>query len=250
MSALRGIITVWQRELLIYSRSKSRIFGSLGIPLFFLIAFGFGLSAVIKVQGTNYFSFIVPGMIGMVLLFQSIFSGLNMISERQFGFMKEIMVAPVSRISIALGKTLGAATTSTLQGLLVLLISIPLGFMPTQPWWMILLAIPVMLLIAMGFAAIGIAFGSVLSDPQGFQFIMNFLVFPIFLFSGAFFALESLPQWLRAVTFFDPLTYGVDAMRGLMLGLNHLAIPVAVVVLIIFDAVVIIIAARLFNKIQ
>ena len=126
--SLQAIFTLWLREILRYSRSYSRIIGSLGMPFFFMLVIGFGLNPVIQIEGTNYFSFLVPGIIGMILLFQSIFTGLTVVEDKQFGFMKEILVAPVSRTSIVIGRALGGATGVIGQSILVLIITILLGF--------------------------------------------------------------------------------------------------------------------------
>jgi ABC-2 type transport system permease protein len=212
---------LWLRELKRYSRSRAQIIASLGSPVLYLIAFGFGLGPVFQRAGEgSYLQFIAPGIVGMSLLFTSIFSGIGLLWDRQFGFLKETLVAPVPRLQIMIGRTLGGATVAMLQGTLVLLVCLITGFRPAH-----LSALPVavmfMALIAIVFAALGTAIGSTLQNMQGFQLIMNFLVMPIFFLSGALFPLTNLPAGLAVATRIDPLTYGIDGLRGAFLGMSH-----------------------------
>jgi ABC-2 type transport system permease protein len=182
------IYALWLRQLKRYVRSRARVIASLGQPLLFLFGFGFGFAPVFQKAGQgNYIQFLAPGVIAMTILFTSIFSGIELIFDRQFGFLKEMLVAPVSRATIMVGRTLGGATVSLIQGLVVAAICLIAGFRPA------LSALPAallfMVLIAIMFTALGTAIASVLSDFQGFQLVMNFLVMPIFFLSGALFPL-------------------------------------------------------------
>ena len=245
---MRGVLTLWKRELLLYVRYKSRLIGSLGIPFFFLVSLGFGLQSFIPVGSVSFFDFLVPGIMGMMLLFSGVFSGLSVLTERQFGFLKEMLVAPISRSSIVLGKALGNASTGTIQSCIMLVISILLGF--SFNFWMLPLVIATLFLIGLGFIALGVSIASKLSDAQGFQFIVNFLVFPLFLLSGALFPLNHSPQLLQTISLFDPLTYGVDALRGLMVNANVMPLWIDFSVLIGFAVGMTLIAAYLFRKMQ
>ena len=179
------IYILWLRQLKRYFRSKSRIVGSLAQPLLFLLALGFGFGPVFAKAGEgNYLQFLVPGIIGMSIIFTSIFSGMEIIWDRQFGFLKETLVAPVSRLNIMIGRTLGGATVATMQGTIVLFLSMIAGFRPVS-WALVPLAILVMLLSALLFTALGTAIASKLDDMQGFQLIVNFLIMPLFFLSGA-----------------------------------------------------------------
>ncbi len=223
---MNAIYVMWQREMKRYIRSKSRIIGTLGQPVLFLVALGYGLGPVFARAGQgNYLEFIAPGIIGMTIIFTSIFNGMQIIWDRQFGFLKETMVAPVSRLSIMFGRTLGGATVATVQGTLVLGIAMVAGFRPALAG--IIPAIIVMLLAALLFSALGIAVASKLKDMQGFQLIMNFLIMPLFFLSGALFPLNNVPAALRAVASFDPLSYGVDALRYFLIGPAGTAFPLA-----------------------
>lgn len=241
---------MWLRELKRYLRSKSRIVGSLGQPILFLLALGYGLGSVFQKAGQgNYLDFLVPGIVGMSIIFTSIFSGIQVIWDRQFGFLKETMVAPVSRFNIMIGRTLGGATIATIQGIIVLCLSFIPGFRPDN-WLMLLPLVFVMLLVGTMFTALGTAIASQLEDMQGFQLIMNFLVMPLFFLSGALFPLSGLPSFLIVVTKFDPLSYGIDAFRVLLSNSGHYALSTDIFVLAIITFVFLSAGSYLFSKIQ
>ncbi|MFH2068866.1 MAG: ABC transporter permease [Candidatus Omnitrophota bacterium] len=244
------IYVLWLRQLKKYARSKPRIIGSLGQPLLFLFALGYGLGPVFQKAGQgNYLQFLTPGVIAMTILFTSIFSGIEIIWDRQFGFLKETLVAPVSRFNIMAGRTLGGATVATLQGILVFLISLVFGFRPAS-LFLSPLTFLVMILIALLFTALGTAIASVLEDMQGFQLIMNFLVMPLFFLSGALFPLEGLPKTIGAITRFNPLTYGVDALRGSFTNTFHFGLLSDLAILGAVTFLVLVIGSYLFSKIQ
>jgi ABC-2 type transport system permease protein len=216
-----AIYILWLRELKRYWRSRVQIIASLGQPLLFLLAFGYGLSPVFRRSGAgDYLQFLAPGVISMTVLFSGMFSGIQLIWDRQFGFLKETLVAPVPRLYIMIGRTLGAATTAILQGLLVAIVCVALGFRAANPA-MIPLGFGFLVLIAVVFTAFGTTIGSTLKDMQGFQMVMQLLVMPIFFLSGALFPLNNLPKAFSAVTSVDPLSYGVDGLRGALIGQTH-----------------------------
>ena len=212
-----GIIYVlWLRQIKRYFRSRARIVGSLGQPLLFFLALGFGFGPVFQRAGQgNYIQFLAPGVIAMTVLFSGIFNGIELIWDRQFGFLKETLVAPVSRVTIMIGRTLGGATTSVMQGLIVAIACLIFGFRPNSAM-AIVGGVVFMTLIAIMFTALGTAIASVLSDFQGFQMVMNFLVMPLYFLSGAMFPMTSAPAWLKSLMAVDPLTYGVDAFRNVV----------------------------------
>jgi ABC-2 type transport system permease protein len=218
---MKVIYILWLRQIKRYWRSKSRIIGSLMQPLLFLLAFSFGFGPVFeKAGGENYIEFLTPGIIGMSILFTSIFSGIDLIWDKQFGFIKETFVAPVPRYKIILGRILGGATTSSFQGFLVLLVSLLFGFKITKLMSLIL-GFVFMFLIAFVFASLGTIIASILDDMQGFQLIMSFLVMPTFLFSGAIFPLNNLPEFLKFIAQFNPLSYGVDGLRWALISNSY-----------------------------
>ncbi|MDE2026305.1 MAG: ABC transporter permease [Patescibacteria group bacterium] len=248
---METIYILWLRQLKRYIRNKSRIVGSLGQPLLFLIALGFGFGPIYQraSHGANYMQFITPGIIAMTILFTSVFSGIEIIWDRQFGFLKETLVAPVSRVQIMIGRTLGGATVAMIQGTIVLVLSFLLGFRLTN-LALFPLALLVMFLIAVLFTSIGTAIGSTLSDMQGFQLIMNFLVMPLFFLSGALFPLQGLPTALTVITFCDPLTYGVDGLRWTLSYNSHFPLSLDLFILFILSSIVISFGAYLFSKIE
>jgi ABC-2 type transport system permease protein len=244
------IYILWLRQLKRYLRSKSRIIGSLGQPLLFLVALGFGFGPIYAKAGQgNYIEFLAPGIIAMSVLFTAIFSGIEIIWDRQFGFLKETLVAPVSRLNIMIGRTLGGATVATLQGLVVFGISLLIGLRPHSLLG-VLLAIIIMFLTAILFTAIGTAIASKMEDMHGFQLVMNFLIMPLFFLSGALFPLGQLPRALGIVAAIDPLSYGVDGMRGALTGVAHFGLGYDFLFISLATIFLLGIGSYLFSKIE
>jgi ABC-2 type transport system permease protein len=245
------IHAIWLRSMKRYMRSKSRIIGSLAMPVFFLLFLGFGLNSVVSIpgMGQDYIGFLIPGMIAMSVLFTSVFAGIQIIWDKQFGFLKETLVAPVSRLEIMLGQTFGGATTAFIQGIFIMGISLFLGI-NIQNAAGFLLAFLFMLLIGISFTAFGIAIASKMDDMHGFQLIMNFVVFPIFGLSGALFPIDSLPEFIKPLTLADPLTYGVEGIRYGLTGVSQINPAVCLAVLGGFAVVMTVIGAYFFRKIK
>ncbi|MCD6414513.1 MAG: ABC transporter permease [Candidatus Diapherotrites archaeon] len=245
-----AIYTIWLREMLHFIRDKSRIIGSMGMPLFFLLFIGTGLNSAFSVPGgVGYMEFMAPGIVGMILLFGSIFSGLNVVADKQFGFMKEMLVAPVPRSSLVLGKTLGGASTALLQALLLLSLVFLLGAVKFS-LIALLLVIPIMFFISASFVNIGIIFATRISDPHGFQVIMNFFIMPLFFLSGALFPVDNLPGWLKILVLANPLTYGIDGLRGILIGHPTFPLWIDFTILVVFSAITVLIGAYAFEKMQ
>jgi len=241
---------LWWRQIKRYLRSKPRIIGSLGQPLLFMVAFGFGFGPIYAKAGAgNYLEFLVPGVIAMSILFSSVFSGLEIIWDRQFGFLKEMLVAPVPRLQIMFGRCLGGATVAILQGLVVFLLSLIVGFHIAH-WWYLLLAVVFMFLIAFLFALFGTGIASLMGDIQGFQLIVNFLIMPLFFLSGAFFPLAGLGKALTIVLKVNPLSYGVDALRGALVGLTQFSLWTDFTILASITIVFLVVASFLFSRIK
>jgi len=247
---MSAIYILWLRQIKRYFRSRPRIIASLGQPLLFLLALGFGFGPIFQKAGQgDYIQFLAPGVIGMSILFTAIFSGIELIWDRQFGFLKETLVAPVPRILIMAGRTLGGATVALFQGLVVVVICVLAGFRVTG-FASLPVALLFMVLVAVMFTAMGTAIACVLSDFQGFQLVMNFLVMPIFFLSGALFPLTGLPKALEITAGLDPLTYGVDGLRGALIGVGHFSAALDVAVLSVIAAVLVAAGAYLFSRIQ
>jgi ABC-2 type transport system permease protein len=247
---MKKIYILWLREIKRYLRSKSRMIGSLAQPLLYLLALGYGFGAVFEQAGEgNYLNFLAPGIIGMGIIFTAIFSGMSVIWDRQFGFLKEMLVAPTSRFNIMIGRTLGGASIATFQGVLIALLAIVFGFRP-ESWLALFPAVLIMFLIALLFTSMGTMIASLLEDMQGFQLIMNFLVMPLFFLSGALYPLENLPTALDILARIDPLSYGNDALRDLLIGTSHYGLLLDVSVLSAFSIVFLILGTHFFKKIQ
>ena len=247
---MSAIYILWLRQLKRYLRSRARIIGSLGQPLLFLLALGFGFGPTFaKAGGGNYIQFIAPGIIAMGILFTAVFSGIEIIWDRQFGFLKETLVAPVSRFQIVLGRALGGATVAMIQGAVVFVICLLAGFR-FQTAWLLPFALAFMFLIALLFTAIGTAIGSVLQDMQGFQLIMNFIVMPLFFFSNALFPVQGLPKPLQFAIHLNPLTYGIDGMRGSFSNAFVFGLGTDFVVVGCLTMILLGIASYLFSRIQ
>ena len=247
---MNTIYILWLRQLKRYYRSRARMIGSLAQPVLFLVALGFGFGPIYqKAGGGNYIQFIAPGIIAMSIIFTAMFTGIEVIYDKQFGFLKETLVAPVPRWTIMLGRTLGGATVATLQGVVVFFISLLVGFRP-ESIFMAPLAIVYMILIAIFFTAFGTAIASRMDDMQAFPIIINFLIMPLFFLSGALFPLTGLSKTIQTIIYANPLSYGVDGIRGALSGQLHFGFHTDFLVLFIFAAVVLAIGSYLFSKVE
>ncbi len=245
------LYTLWLRQMKRYLRSRARIIGSLGQPILFLFALGFGLGPMYAQAngGANYINFIAPGIIAMSILFTAMFSGIEIIWDRQFGFLKETFVAPVSRMTIMFGRTIGGASVALLQGCIVFVIALLAGFRP-ESLILLPLAFLCMFAIALTFTALGTAVACRLEDMQGFQLIMNFLIMPLFFLSGALFPLTNLPKVLSILVQLNPLSYGVDALRFTLIGTAHWSIFTSLGVLGGTMFLFLVIGSVLFTKME
>jgi ABC-2 type transport system permease protein len=223
-STLRAIFIIWYRDLLRFWRDRARFIASFAQPLLYLIIFGTGLGSALKgaasgfgggPSGFDYTQFIFPGIIGMTVLFASIFAAMSIVWDREFGFLKELLVAPIDRSAVAIGKSLGGATQAMLQGLALLVLAPVVGVKLTLT--SVLLAIPITFVLAFSLSAFGVAVAARMKSMQGFQVVINFLLLPMFFLSGALFPLKGLPGWMTVLTFLDPATYGMDPLRRVLL---------------------------------
>lgn len=246
----RTIGMMWKRQMIRFIRSRSRILASLAQPILFLLAFGFGFNAVFEQAGQgSYIQFVGPGIVTMSVLFSSVFSGMEVMWDRQFGFLKETMVAPVPRSAIMLGRTLGGATVAVIQGVLVLVITMLVGLRP-ENWALVPLALLALVLISIMFTALGTYVATKLQDMQGFQLIMNFMIMPLFFLSGALFPLQGLPVVMEWIIRINPLGYGVDAVRGLLIGGNFYSLWLDFAVLVVLSAALVLLGAQSFRKME
>ena len=218
MNNLWGIYTIWYRDLLRFWRDKMRIITALAFPLLFLVVFGSGLSGAMGMlaPGVDFSKFMFPGIIGMTVLMTSFISGVSVVWDREFGFLKEILVAPISRVSVAAGKTLGGATIALIQGGIILAFA-PL-FGVTFPPIILLQLLPVMFLVACALSAMGIFLASRIKSIEAHQAVIQLLMFPMIFLSGVFFPVNNLPDWMGVLVKINPVTYAVDSIRQLLLG--------------------------------
>ena len=251
MTELRGFYTLWLREVKRYLRDRTRIISSFFQPLLWLVIFGSGIRFSGNIGELSTQQYIFPGIIGQTLLFTSMFMGISVIWDREFGFMKEILVAPISRVSIFLGKMFGDSTNAVIQGIIVFLLGTLLGIRLNI--FIFLEVLPVMLLITVGLVSIGLTIASFIGSLESFGVIQSFINLPLFFLSGALFPIrgESIPAWLNLVSNFNPLTYGVDALRTIILGEAWKPLyPLYynLFVMCCFDALMIIIGTLAFSR--
>lgn len=252
MTEIRGLYTLWLREVKRYLRDRVRVVSSFFTPLLWLLIFGSGMRFSGAIGQLNYQQYLFPGIIGQVLLFTSMFMGISVIWDREFGFLKEILVAPISRLAIFLGKMLGDSTDAVIQGIIVLLLGTLLLGIPVNAL-IFLELLPLMVLVTFGFVSLGLTIASFIGNLESYGVVQSFVNLPLFFLSGALFPIrgEQIPNWLQIASNFNPLTYGVDALRTITLGeawqplyplyYNLLAICC-------FDAAMIIIGALAFTR--
>ena len=225
VSTLQAAYIIWYRDIIRFWRDKTRVVMSLAQPILYLAIFGVGLSASIGKGIANgkglpadlsYLQFMYPGVLGMAVLFTAIFSAMSVVWDREFGFLREILVAPISRSAVALGKTLGGATQAALQGVIMLIAAPFVGVHLTV--LSVLEVIPLLFLIAFALTSLGVALSARLKTMQGFQVVMNFLMMPMFFLSGALFPIQNLPGWMTVLTRLDPVAYGIAPVRSALLG--------------------------------
>jgi ABC-2 type transport system permease protein len=232
-ATLRAIYIIWYRDIIRYSRDRLRLIASLSQPLLFLVVFGTGLSSALggaaggfgaaPGASVNYVQFIYPGIIGMAVLFTSIFSAMSIVWDREFGFLKEVLVAPIDRSAIAIGKALGGSTQAMVQGAILLILAPFIGVKLTP--LAVLELLPLIFVLAFALTSMGVALAGGMKSMQGFQAVINFLMMPIFFLSGALFPLNNLPAWMAVLTHIDPAAYGIDPLRRVILGASGVPAP-------------------------
>jgi ABC-2 type transport system permease protein len=270
MASLRAVYIIWYRDILRYYRDRWRLVASLAQPLLFLVVFGSGLSSSLgggsvfgSTRGFSYVQFMYPGIIGMSILFTAIFGAMSIVWDREFGFLKEVLVAPIDRWAVAIGKALGGTTQAMIQGLIILVLAPFVGVKLNVVT--VLEIIPLAAVLAFGLSSFGVALASIMKSMQGFQVVMNFLMMPMFFLSGALFPLTNLPGWMTVLTRLDPASYGIDPLRrvvlsdsglprrlidGLSLTINHnvLSIPLEAGIVLGFGFVMLGIAVISFQR--
>lgn len=242
--------TLWLRQVRRYWRSRSRLLGTLGQPILMLLALGYGIGAVYQKAGEgNYLEFLVPGIITQTVLLSGVFWGIIILQDKRFGFLAEMLVAPVSRLRILLGSALGGATISIIQGLMIFVIAILFGFQPYN-WWLVVPAFGVLIFMSLALTSFGAGIASAVDDFQGFQGINNLLVLPLFFLSSALYPLNNVPDALRIISSLNPVSYMVDALRTLLSGQGHFGLGTDLIVMAITFVACLLFAVNRFNRIQ
>lgn len=249
MTETRAIYTLWLREVKRYFRERVRPISSFVQPALWLLIFGSAMRFPTGSLPIAYQQFIFPGIIAQTMLFTSMFMGISVIWDREFGFLKEILVAPVSRGSIFIGKMLGNSTDALIQGVITFM----LGFLIQVPLDLLvfLVALPLMIIVTFGLVCIGLTIASSMTSLESFGVIQSFVTLPIFFTSGALFSLSSAPAWLQAVTYFNPMTYGVDALRTVILGgalPSLFPLYIDILVIVAFDLGMIALGTLMFGR--
>ena len=244
------IYALWLRQVRRYTRSGSRIIGTIGQPLLLMLALGYGIGAIYRKAGEgDYLTFLVPGIITQTVLLSAVFWGIIILMDKRFGFLAELLVAPVSRVKILLGSALGGASISIMQGLLVFIVALIFGFRPDS-WIAMIPALLVLILMSLALTSFGAAIASSVDDFQGFQSINNLLVMPLFFLSSALYPLENVPIVLKTISTLNPVSYMVDGLRYFMTGVTHFGIATDLIVMFVTFFVCVIFAVNRFNRLQ
>ena len=247
MSELSGLYALWEREFRVYLRERSRIVSAVVSPLLWLFVFGAGVGSQVSVENVNYQAFVYPGIIAMTMIFSSIFYGANVVWDKRLDFLKEVLVAPINRSTAFFGKVLGGVTDCLIQATIIVILAPLVGVSFRMGFALAYLVIFVMLI---GLVSVGLIIGSWMESPEGFSLLSGFVTFPLFFLSGALFPLSSLPSWLSVVTFGNPLTYGVDALRGLLLGTSQFSFLLDFTVLAGFAVITLILGTWSFRRLK
>jgi ABC-2 type transport system permease protein len=242
----KAIYVICLRDIRRFFREKSQVVGSVARPALWLVIMGAGFNTIFRAESGTYAQFLFPGIIGMTVLFTSVFSAVSIIWDRQFGFLREILVAPVSRTSVAIGKTLSGCFQSMIQGAIILGLSPLVDVHLTVP--IIVQVLLLIFLASFALTSLGLLIASRMESHEGFNIVMNFLVMPMFLLSGAFFPMQGLPAWMKTVVAVNPLGYAVDALRGVILGLNEHALSTDIFFMVGFAVIMTVLAVTAFNK--
>ncbi len=255
MSELKGIYALWYRESKVFLRERSRVISSIINPLLWLLIIGGGLGSAVSFGNINYQTFIYPGILLQTALFSSIFFGVYIVWDKKIDFMKEVLVAPMRRTSLFVGKILGGSTDTLLQILILFLIGfifINIGLMPGLQLNVlsVIISLVFLLVTTFGLVSIGLIIGSQMESPEGFQLIISFLIFPMFFLSGALFPISNLPSWLAPFIFVNPVTYAVDGVRGVLLGFSQFSLALDLGVVSLFSIIMIFIGTYAFKKMK
>ncbi|MCX6800830.1 MAG: ABC transporter permease [Candidatus Diapherotrites archaeon] len=255
MGELKGIYALWYREFKVFQREKSRVIASIISPILWFLVIGGGIGSFVSLNGLNYQAFIFPGVLMQAALFSSVFFGVYIVWDKKIDFLKEVLVAPLSRTSIFIGKILGGATDTLIQ--IVILLAVGYAFTASGmliglnfSLFSVLLSMAILFIAIVGLVSIGLIIGSQMESPEGFQLIMSFLVFPLFFLSGALFPINNLPAWMAPIVFVNPVTYAVDGLRWALLGSSTFPLILDIAVISVFSIIMVGIGTYAFKKMK
>jgi ABC-2 type transport system permease protein len=255
MSELKGIYALWYREFKVFLRERSRIISSIINPILWLLIIGGGIGSAVSFSGINYQTFIYPGVLIQTVLFSSVFFGVYIVWDKKIDFLKEVLVAPISRTSVFFGKIIGGSTDTLIQ--IVILLTIGYIFVSSEIMTglnfniiSIITSLAFLLVTTAGMVSIGLIIGSQMESPEGFQLIGSFLIFPLFFLSGALFPISNLPPWLAPLVFINPITYAVDGIRGILVGVSNFNVAFDFAIITIFSIIMILIGSYAFKKMK
>lgn len=255
MSELKGIYALWYRETKVFLRERSRVISSIINPLLWLLIIGGGLGSVVSFGDINYQTFIYPGVLIQTVLFSSVFFGVYIVWDKKIDFMKEVLVSPMRRTSLFVGKILGGSTDTLMQVLILFVIGFiftAVGILPGLhlTLFSVVVSLAFLLVATVGLVSIGLILGSQMESPEGFQLIISFLIFPLFFLSGALFPITNPPSWLAPFIFVNPVTYAVDGIRGVMLGISRFPLLFDFALVSLFAVVMILLGTYAFKKMK
>ena len=245
------IYIMWLRQIKRFFRVRARLVSSLLMPFLFLAFLGLPMSFIpgMEIRGMDYLDFLAPGIVGMTLLFAGTMSGASVIWDKEFGFLKEVLVAPVNRFSIILGRSLGSMTIAIVQAFIIIAIAAAMG-VKIASLSGFLLSILFMVLTCATFTGLGLIIATKLADTEGFMSIMNLVIMPLFFLSGAFFPLEGMPPGIKHVMYINPLTYGVDGLRGTLVGGAAFPLWLDFAILLVLSIILAGLGAYFFSKME
>jgi ABC-2 type transport system permease protein len=243
----KGIYALWYREFKVFCREKSRIAASVFLPLFWYFIFGGGIGTITKTD-INYQHFIFPGFLVMTIIFSSMFNGAYIVWDKKVDFLKEVLISPLSRTTIFVGKVVGGMTDALLQACILLIAGIFLGIPFTLT--NVLFTLLMLVFLAIGLVSLGLIVGSFMESPEGFGLVSSFAVYPLFLLSGALYPLDQLPEWMKVLTHIDPATYAVDGLRNVILGVSSMSYIFDFMVVLGFDVLLILVGTWAFKRMK
>jgi ABC-2 type transport system permease protein len=255
MGQLKGVYALWYREYKVFIREKSRVVASIVNPILWFLVIGGGIGSAVNIAGVNYQTFIFPGVLIQSILFSSIFFGVYIVWDKKIDFLKEVLVSPLSRTAIFMGKVAGGATDTLIQIVILLIIGYAFAYMGLMPGIRLdivnlLISLVFIFITIIAAVSIGLIMGSQMESPEGFQLVSSFVIFPMFFLSGAFFPINNLPSYLSPFVYINPVTYSVDGIRAAMIGTSVFPIALDLAVITIFAAMMIVTGTYAFKKMK